>query len=64
MCSDDRNEYVLKLETNKPLETNEHIVGNSCAILSMVSPIFSGSSVVVSGDVVNDGLKYINSGLN
>ena len=51
MCSDHRYECALKIETNAPLETPEHIFGNSWAILSMVAPIFSGVTVVLSAGV-------------
>ena len=53
MCSGNKHECVLTIEINKPLETYEHIVGNSWAIFPMVSPNFYVVIVVMSGDVVN-----------
>ena len=44
MCSENRAE--------KPLDTHDHMVCRSWAIFSMVSPIFSGVLVVISGDVI------------
>ena len=49
MCPENRYECVMKIETNKILETHEQIVGKSWAIFSMVGPRFSGVIVVLSG---------------
>ena len=49
----DRQECVLTIETNKLLEIHENIVGNSCSILSIVAPSFSGVISVLNGYVVN-----------
>ena len=53
MCPENRNECVLIIEINKPLDTREQKVGNSLSIFSMVAPIFYGVIVVLSGDVAN-----------
>ena len=58
MCSDEINEYILTIETKKPLETYEHIVGNSWVIFSMFAP-FSSVIVVHSVDVVNRIFRII-----
>ena len=50
---DNRTEYVLTIYMNKPLETREHVLGNSWSIFSMAAPSFSGVIVVLSGYVVN-----------
>ena len=56
---DNRNEHVMKIEMNQPLEAHEKIVGNSWALLSMVASIFYGAIVVLSGDVVNSIFRII-----
>ena len=43
----------MTIQLNKPLETHEHIVGNSREIFSMVVPKFYGVIVMIYGDVVN-----------
>ena len=43
----------MKMELKKPLETHEHLVGNSWEFFSVVVPSFYSVSVVLSGDVVN-----------
>ena len=43
----------MTMELNKPLETHEQMVVYPWEILSMVTPIFYGVLVVISGDVVN-----------
>ena len=53
MFSDSRHELFLIIEMTKLLENNEHIVGKSWAIWSIIYPIFSVVIVVMSGDVVN-----------
>ena len=53
MCPENRNECVLTIETKKPFETHGQIAGNSWVIYSMVSPIFYGAIVILSGDVMN-----------
>ena len=52
-CPENRNFCVMIMELNKTLETNEHIVGNSWDICSMVAPMFYVGIVVLYGDVVN-----------
>ena len=53
MCHKNRNERLPKIEMNKPLETNEQIVGNSWAIFSIFPPSFYGVILVLSSDIVN-----------
>ena len=52
MCTENINFYVMTMELKK-LETHEQIVGNSWAILSIISPRFYGVIIVLYGDAVN-----------